>query len=284
MIADAHHECPQPAAAGIVLLCDPDIYTDLLTGDYVTGTSTTNSIQSEPPEPPTSLTATALPQEIEFKWTLGAFWTLNGITELWEHTANTPFSSATKIWEGRGNRTVIGKTDTTTRYYWVRMRTIAGQVSDELGATLNGNGLAAAARRSETGDIDDNAATEIYTDSDIGPTTITPLFGDVCRVTVPAISTTYVAIVTATGDFWKNNASFRHVFLLFTSVGGVSGTAGNLTPFRSTASPGDRLSLRHEFTVSDGAAHDFVLISESGTIGSQSTHENVRLQVEVIKR
>lgn len=135
------------------------IYTDLVTADYSSGTSITNSIQSEAPEPPTSLTATAGPQQIEFKWTLGTFWTLNGITELWEHTSSTPFASATKIWEGKGTRVVITKNDTTTRYYWVRMRTIAGQTSATEPAST---GLAAAARLSETEDIDENAATEPF--------------------------------------------------------------------------------------------------------------------------
>lgn len=132
--------------------------------------------------------------------------------------------------------------------------------------------------------ITPNAATEVYSSSVAGPTTITPLAADVTRVTVPAQSNTYVAVVTATGDFWRNNSSPRNLFVLLTTVGGVSGVTGNLTPFRSTASPGERFSLRDEFTVSDGLAHDFALRSESGVIGSQSSHENVRLQVEIIKR
>lgn len=135
-----------------------------------------------------------------------------------------------------------------------------------------------------TGMIAPNAATEVYSSSVIGPTTITPLAADVTRVTVPALSGTYTAIVTATGDFWRNNASARNLFVLLTSVGGVSGVTGNLTPYRSAASPGDRFSLRDEFSVSDGAAHDFALRSESGVVGSQASHQNVRLQVEIIKR
>lgn len=106
------------------------MYADLLTADYSSGTSITNSIQSEAPEPPTSLVAIPHPLGIEFQWSLGAFWTLNGITELWEATTDS-FGSATKIWEGKGTRVTISKSVliTATRYYWVRMRTIAGQVS-----------------------------------------------------------------------------------------------------------------------------------------------------------
>jgi hypothetical protein len=113
---------------------DSSIYTDLLTADYNTGTSTTNAIQSEPPEAPTALTATPHVRAVEFNWTLGAFWTLHGITELWGNTTDS-FGSATKIWEGRGTRVVVGRDDLTIRYYWVRVRTIGGQTSDSYPAT-----------------------------------------------------------------------------------------------------------------------------------------------------
>lgn len=152
---------------------DASIYTDLETADYETGTSVTNAIQSEAPEAPSSLTATPRPRAIEFKWSLGSFWTLNGITELWEYTSGTPFSSATKIWEGKGNRIVIGKSDTTTRYYWVRMRTVGGQVSDPYPASSGvspiPSGVSAAAALTETDDIGDDAATEIRTQQNTGP-------------------------------------------------------------------------------------------------------------------
>jgi hypothetical protein len=120
------------------------VYTDLITADYTTGTSATNSLQSDLPDPPTALTATGHPRAIEFNWTLGAFWEQNGISELWEYTSQTPFASATRIWTGRGTRAVIAKSlnDNVIRYYWVRVRTIGGQVSTTEPAT---NGLAASA-------------------------------------------------------------------------------------------------------------------------------------------
>jgi hypothetical protein len=121
---------------------DASIYTDLVTADYETGTSVTNAIQSETPEAPTALTVTPRSFGLEFNWTLGTFWTLNGITELWEHTASTPFASATKIWEGRGSRVVLGKSDTVARYYWVRVRTIGGQTSTTFPATTGTEGRA----------------------------------------------------------------------------------------------------------------------------------------------
>lgn len=118
------------------------IDTDLLTGEYTTGTSSTNSLQSEPPDDPTSLTITTRNGRILFEIVVGEFWKLNGVFELWEYTANTPFASATKIYEGRSTSWEIEKGDTTTRYYWVRVRTIGGQTS---GQYPSGNGLPGAA-------------------------------------------------------------------------------------------------------------------------------------------
>jgi len=118
------------------------IYTDLVTADYTTGTSVTNSLQSEPPDPPTGLTALTGNGYIQFTWSLEPFWLLNGTVELWQHTANTPFASATKIWEGAGTLAVIPKTDQTTGYYWVRVRAKGGQTST---TEPPGNGLAGVA-------------------------------------------------------------------------------------------------------------------------------------------
>lgn len=120
------------------------VHTDLATGDYATGTSVTNALQSETPDAPTGLVAVALSRAIEFTWSLGTFWEQNGISELWEYTASTPFSSATRIWTGRGSRVVIQKEDSTVRYYWVRIRTVGDETSDTEPAT---NGLAASALR-----------------------------------------------------------------------------------------------------------------------------------------
>ena len=119
------------------------VYTDLETADYTTGTSVTNSLQSESPDAPTALTAIALPRAIEFIATLGSFWEQHGISELWENTTDS-FGSATRIWWGRGTRVVIQKEDVTVRYYWWRVTTIGGQVSSTYPAT---NGVQAAAAR-----------------------------------------------------------------------------------------------------------------------------------------
>jgi hypothetical protein len=103
------------------------VYTDMVTADYTTGTSDTDEFQAEIPEAPTGLTVTGVRDGMQISWTLGTFWQLHGIVELWRHTAATPFSSATKIWEGRGNSAFIAQNSLTQGYYWVTVRTINGQ-------------------------------------------------------------------------------------------------------------------------------------------------------------
>jgi hypothetical protein len=136
------------------------IYTDLVTADYTTGTSVTNSLQSEAPDPPTSLSAVALPRAIEFRWTLGEFWRQNGIVELIRHTASTPSSSGTVVWRGRGDRAVVQIEDSAVYYWWVRIATIGGQTSATEPAST---GYAAAAMRDST--ILSDANFELATDS-----------------------------------------------------------------------------------------------------------------------
>jgi len=129
------------------------VYTDLVTADYTTGTSVTNSLQSEPPDAPTNLTAVALARAIEFRWTLGEFWRQNGIVELIRHTASTPSSSGTVVWRGRGERAVVQIENSTVYYWWVRLSTISGQTSATDPAST---GLAAAAMRDERLVVDPN--------------------------------------------------------------------------------------------------------------------------------
>jgi hypothetical protein len=139
---------------------DSGVYTDLLTADYTTGTSVTSAIQSEIPDAPLSLTATALGgQNVRFDWTLAPFWQLNGISELWEASSGQPFANASLAWTGRATTAVLTFGDTTTRAYWVRIRTAGGQVS---GTYPSGTGIAGAADTVDTIDITGNAATDVF--------------------------------------------------------------------------------------------------------------------------
>lgn len=139
---------------------DSGVYTDLLTADYTTGTSITSAIQNELPDAPTALSAIAIGgQNIRFTWSLPSFWQLNGISELWEAASGQPFANASLAWAGRATSAVLTVGDTTTRVYWVRVRTLGGQVS----ATFpSGAGISAAAGTVDTIDITGNAATELF--------------------------------------------------------------------------------------------------------------------------
>jgi hypothetical protein len=97
-------------------------YADPLTGDYGSVTVATDPGPTpDALDEPTLLTATPLYTAIEFRWTPGASPIPLGVQfELYEHSASTPFSSATLIWIGTATTAVIAKDDTIPRYYWVR--------------------------------------------------------------------------------------------------------------------------------------------------------------------
>ena len=80
------------------------------------------------PDAPSGLASTATNRGPNLTWTAPALMPVGAVYEVWEYTASTPFSSATKVWEGVSNSAVIPKTDTTVRYYWVRVRMPDGTV------------------------------------------------------------------------------------------------------------------------------------------------------------
>jgi hypothetical protein len=94
------------------------------------------------PDPPSDLAVAALVGGLEASWTLPLEMLPGDVIELWQHTASTPFASATKIWEGTSSSVVLNKDDTTTRYYWVRARAANGNTSSVHPAT---NGVAGTA-------------------------------------------------------------------------------------------------------------------------------------------
>jgi Putative phage tail protein/SprB repeat len=118
-------------------------WSDPAVGDYVVpGTITSPTPGTYTPAPPTALTANGLAGLIQFSWTTPSVVPTGAAYQLYEYTASTPFASATLIWTGSSTNTVIAKTDTTTRYYWVRLLTSDGGTSSTNPTTT---GLAAAA-------------------------------------------------------------------------------------------------------------------------------------------
>ena len=106
-------------------------WTDPLVTDYLTPTSvTTPTPDIYEPLPPTNLTVATLDSSLTISWTAPAVVPLGSQYDVWEYTSQTPFSSATKIWSGISTNVFIPQTDTTTRYYWVTLRTPDGGESD----------------------------------------------------------------------------------------------------------------------------------------------------------
>ena len=144
-------------------------------GDYTTQTVNASPTAGDMlPEAPTGLTATSFPQEIRLSITLPTTYVAGSVVEVWEYTANTPFASATKLGEWASNFIIVPKRDTTTRYYWVRVKTAQGRVSTEY---PSGNGVAGVGDNVLTGDINANAATETFTATAAGPNTVTAVAG-----------------------------------------------------------------------------------------------------------
>ena len=117
-------------------------YTDPLVADYDSPTvSTPATTAGGQLDEPTGLTATSLAGGIEFVIAPAAGASTDEVYEIYEHTASTPFSSATLIWSGRVTKVVVAKGDQTTRYYWVKARRNES-VSTNYPATTGVSGVA----------------------------------------------------------------------------------------------------------------------------------------------
>lgn len=133
-------------------------WADLDVGSYTDpNTNVAASSQVVPPSAPTGLVLTGFPTLIKVIVTLPAALQAGEIVEIWEHTSSSPFSSATKIAEGSQMVFNLAKRDTTTRYYWARVR-LNGQTSASYPAST---GTSAVADLTQSGDIALNAATEV---------------------------------------------------------------------------------------------------------------------------
>jgi hypothetical protein len=111
---------------------DPAVWTDMLTADYDTGTSSTDEFLEDGPEQPLALTVTPVREGVVLRWDVGTYWRLNGLVEIWESTSTT-FGSALLL------DTVAASSDgffrllvfAEPRYYWIRARSPRGQVSTQ---------------------------------------------------------------------------------------------------------------------------------------------------------
>jgi hypothetical protein len=83
------------------------------------GISSNAESPGELQDAPGGFTIRGLANGIVFSWALPAYARLLGLIQLYEHTASTPFSSASVVWEGYGMEVFLPKEDATTRYYWL---------------------------------------------------------------------------------------------------------------------------------------------------------------------
>src|SRR6185437_10194864 len=133
-------------ASGLVSITgtieNADAYADMAVEEYeVLAGNSYPSIGLKIPDAPTGLTASSYPGQIVLTVAVGTL-TPGSVVELYESTSSSPFSGATKIQEGAISYFVLNKSDSTTRYYWVRVRDLQGNFSEEF---PTGSGLAAAA-------------------------------------------------------------------------------------------------------------------------------------------
>ncbi len=109
-----------------------DDWDDPVEGDYITPLAISAPAPVYfTPSAPSGLASASVPRAINFVWTAPALMPTGAVYELYEYTSSTPFSSATRVWQGVSTNCRIDKSDTTTRYYWVRVRMPDGTVGTE---------------------------------------------------------------------------------------------------------------------------------------------------------
>lgn len=115
-------------------------YADPTLETYLSGEDgTVDTPQYDLPDTPINFGARAMPEGILFTWDIPIPQRKDQLFRLYEHTAQTPFSSAAEVWSGKTRSVMLERTGYTIRYYWLT----AELNGIESSATPAGNGLAA---------------------------------------------------------------------------------------------------------------------------------------------
>jgi len=192
---------------------DPGVWAEMVTADYVTGTSTTDVFTSDGPDSPTSMSIASFPTMMRFTIGLPSYMAAGSVVELFEYTSSTPFSSATKIGESRNSVIEVLRRDVTSRFYWVRVRDQHGAVSGTFPASTGQSG---AADYVQTTDIATGAVLATYSTSVAGPLSVVDntgpaytTFTNVAQLAVSsfAVDTVQVVTVNGHGDMTNNGAT-----------------------------------------------------------------------------
>lgn len=238
---------------------DSAAYTDLTTAAYTTGVNPTPVFMIDGPATPFSFVAESTTGGIKFSWAITPgqepFQT---IYELWEYTSATPFSSATKVWEGAGFNYFHPRNDLATKYYWIRARAMGNQIS---GTNPETSGLAArASTKWEAGNALNLAAWRI------GALTGTPLeVGNFSELFSAAANNEIVLGGTSTYPVGPRNATVPLWMVKATdpglsSVGGWqnNGDCGGIDPLKTYRSI---LWFRYSGTASGNIYHSPTYLS-----------------------
>lgn len=263
-------------------------WTDPTIGQYVTHGTNANSVPGNYlPYPPTGLTATAVPEGIEFKVTLPLQVLPGTLIQLWEYTANSPFSSATMVAQSNTDSIFLSKRDTVTRFYWVRTAAVTGgQVSPTY---PSGNGVSGSADLTQTGDVALNAATVTYLFSlSNAPTSVSgPLTNDGVlgsNITAPP-AYACTAIVTVTGfDGYISAGSGATVAIGYNDTGLPGGFSYGNSVALPTSSSAPSTTMQWQFPHAASSATANAEMALSVPSGCTVTFANLVLQVEYIKR
>lgn len=97
-------------------------YTDPIAASYAApGAATAGANTIDTPSTPSALTASPLADAVNFSWTPSAYFQAGATYQIWQYTSASPFSSATKIWEGASTHYTLAITASAnpTLYYWI---------------------------------------------------------------------------------------------------------------------------------------------------------------------
>jgi len=264
---------------------DPAVYNDLLTGDYATGTSNTDTFQVDGPSSPLSLSAGGTPTSILLAWTTDGN-DAGVVSRVWEYTSSTPRASATLVYQGAAKWCVLPKSDTTTRYYWVDRINAAGQIS---GSYPSGAGVSAAASTVGTTMITAGAATLVATVTDAGPNAggwagVVEVDDIFATGSISAQSVACYVFLTLTTDALADTSGALADLTLQTVVSGVT-TSFDTYQTNGTLSK-ERVTLQSQVSLAAGSSLSFQAIAAPATgpgTGSVA-FTNTRIEVNVILR
>jgi hypothetical protein len=128
------------AESGMVeLTCqreDAGVYADMVTANYITGTSDTDVFRNETPDPPSNLRTTGLQNAVLLQWDRGTV-TFPGTSYELRESASISMTSPTTVYAGPDQQSVLARTSITDAYFQARSLRNQ-QVSDWIPA---GNGV-----------------------------------------------------------------------------------------------------------------------------------------------